>query len=202
MQNKTKKWLALLLISALVLGLALTSCAPTAMPAVEVTEAPATEAPAEATEAPAEATAEPSTEGGMSFKLTTLTGETIDDSIISNNKLTMVNYWATWCGPCVGEIPDLQKIYEEYAGNGFSIIGVLLGDEDYDGARQFISDTGVTYPVVLPEGVFMTLASDIQAIPTTMFFDSNGQQVGETQVGSLSYADWVSLIDSLLKQVS
>lgn len=202
MQNKTKKWLALLLISALVLGLALTSCAPTAMPAVEATEAPATEAPAEATEAPAEATAEPSTEGGMSFKLTTLTGETIDDSIISNNKLTMVNYWATWCGPCVGEIPDLQKIYEEYAGNGFSIIGVLLGDEDYDGARQFISDTGVTYPVVLPEGVFMTLASDIQAIPTTMFFDSNGQQVGETQVGSLSYADWVSLIDSLLKQVS
>lgn len=210
MQKKSKKWLALLLISALALSLAFTSCVPVATPALEVTEAPATEAPATeapateapATEAPAEATAEPSAEGGMSFKLTTLTGETIDDSIISNNKLTMVNYWATWCGPCVGEIPDLQKIHEEYAANGFSIIGVLIGDEDYDGARQFMSDTGVTYPVVLPEGVFYTLASDIQAIPTTMFFDSNGQQVGETQVGSLSYADWVSLIDSLLKQVS
>ncbi|HWP21776.1 MAG TPA: TlpA disulfide reductase family protein, partial [Candidatus Cryosericum sp.] len=168
MQKKSKKWLALILIGALVLGLMLTSCALVTMPAVEATEAPATEAPAteapateapateapaEATEAPAEATAEPSSDGAMSFSLTTLTGETIDDSIISNNKLTMVNYWATWCGPCVGEIPDLQRIQEEYAGNGFSIIGVLLGDEDYDGARQFMSDTGVTYPVVLPEGV-------------------------------------------------
>ena len=212
MQKNMKKWLALVLIATLALTFALTSCAPAAMPAVEATEAPATEAPAtevpateapaEATQAPAEATAEPSSDGAMSFSLTTLTGETIDDSIISNNKLTMVNYWATWCGPCVGEIPDLQKIQDEYAGNGFSIIGVLIGDEDYDGARQFMSDTGVTYPVVLPEGVFLTLASDIQAIPTTMFFDSNGQQVGETQIGSLSYADWVSLIDSLLKQVS
>ena len=199
MQKNVKRGLALVLLAALVLGLALTSCAPAA-PAVEATEAPATEAPA--TEAPVAATAEPSDEGGMSFTLTTLTGETIDDSIISNNKLTMVNYWATWCGPCVGEIPDLQKINEEYADKGFSIIGVLIGDDDYDGARQFISDTGVTYPVVLPEGVFYTLASGIQAIPTTMFFDSNGQQVGETQIGSMSYSNWVSLIDSLLSQVS
>ena len=209
MQKNVKRGLALVLLAALVLGLALTSCAPAA-PAVEATEAPATEAPATeapateapATEAPAAATAEPSDEGGMSFTLTTLTGETIDDSIISNNKLTMVNYWATWCGPCVGEIPDLQKINEEYADKGFSIIGVLIGDDDYDGARQFMSDTGVTYPVVLPEGVFYTLASGIQAIPTTMFFDSNGQQVGETQIGSMSYSNWVSLIDSLLSQVS
>jgi len=204
MQKNVKRGLALVLLAALVLGLALTSCAPAA-PAVETTEAPATEAPATeapATEAPVAATAEPSDEGGMSFTLTTLTGETIDDSIISNNKLTMVNYWATWCGPCVGEIPDLQKINEEYADKGFSIIGVLIGDDDYDGARQFMSDTGVTYPVVLPEGVFYTLASGIQAIPTTMFFDSNGQQVGETQIGSMSYSNWVSLIDSLLSQVS
>jgi hypothetical protein len=43
--------------------------------------------------------------------------------------------------PCVGEIPDLQKINEEYADKGFSIIGVLIGDDDYDGARQFMSDT-------------------------------------------------------------
>ncbi len=200
MQKNMKKGIAVVLIAAMALGLALTSCAPTVMPAVEATEAPATKAPA--TKAPAEATAEPSDEGSMSFSLTTLTGETIDDSIISNNKLTMVNYWATWCGPCVGEIPDLQKIQDEYTDKGFSIIGVLIGDDDYDGARQFMSDTGVTYPIVLPEGVFMTLASGIQAIPTTMFFDSNGQQVGDTQIGSLSYTQWTSLIDSLLAQVS
>ncbi|MEN6339746.1 MAG: hypothetical protein ABFD03_06430, partial [Clostridiaceae bacterium] len=68
--------------------------------------------------------------------------------------------------------------------------------------RTFLSDNEVTYPVVLPEGVFQTLASDIQAIPTTMFFDSNGQQVGDTVVGSKSYDDWAGLIDLLLGQVS
>ena len=90
----------------------------------------------------------------------------------------------------------------ELAQKGFSIIGVLIGDDDYDGARQFMSDTGVTYPVVLPEGVFYTLASGIQAIPTTMFFDSTGKQVGTTVVGAKSYDDWKSLIDMLLGQVS
>lgn len=138
----------------------------------------------------------------LTFSQKTLTGEKIDDSIVSNNKLTMVNYWATWCGPCVGEIPDLQKIGEEYAEKGFSIIGVLLGDEDYDGARKFLSDNDITYPVVLPEGVFLDMASGISAIPTTMFFDADGYQVGETQVGSMSYEDWASLIDSLLEQVA
>ena len=177
MQKTTKKWFALVLMSALILALALTACTPAA-------------------------TTETDDEGDFTFSLTTLTGETIDDSIISNNKLTMVNYWATWCGPCVGEIPDLQTISENYADKGFSIIGVLVGDEDYDGARTFLSDNEVTYPVVLPEGVFQTLASDIQAIPTTMFFDSNGQQVGDTVVGSKSYDDWAGLIDLLLGQVS
>ena len=138
----------------------------------------------------------------MTFSLTTLTGETIDDSIIKNSKLTMVNYWATWCGPCVSEIPDIQKLSQDYADKGFSVIGVLLGDEDYDGARTFLSDNGITYPVVLPEGVFLDMASGIYAIPTTMFFDSTGTQVGETQVGSMTYEDWASLIDSLLGQVS
>jgi len=152
--------------------------------------------------APADETGTNDSKFKLTFSLKTLTGETIDDSIVSNNKLTMVNYWATWCGPCVGEIPDLQKIGEEYADKGFSIIGVLLGDEDYDGARKFLSDNGITYPVVLPEGAFLDLASGISAIPTTMFFDADGYQVGETQVGSMSYEDWTGLIDSLLKQVA
>ena len=176
MKTNTAKRLALALLSLLLTTFLMVSCAKPA-PAADVSKIK------------------------LTFSLTTLTGETIDDSIVSNNKLTMVNYWATWCGPCVGEIPDLQKIGEDYAEKGFSIIGVLINDEDYDGARKFLSDNGITYPVVLPEGVFMDLASGISAIPTTMFFDADGKQVGETQVGSMSYTDWASLIDSLLEQV-
>ena len=114
----------------------------------------------------------------------------------------VINYWATWCGPCVGEIPDLIKISEEYADKGFAMIGVLTGDDDIDGAKQFIADQGMSYPVVLPEAFFADNAEGIYAIPTTMFFDSTGKQVGETVVGSMSYDDWKGLIDLLLGQVS
>lgn len=161
--------------------------------------------------ATAEATAEPEAtaavtetaeDKGLSFSLTTLTDETVDDSIISENKLTMVNFWATWCGPCVSEIPDLQIISEEYADKDFALIGVLFGDDDVSGAKDFITEQGLTYPIILPEGPFFDMSMNIYAIPTTMFFDSNGEQVGDTVVGAKSYEDWTGLIELLMEQVS
>ena len=156
-----------------------------------------------ATEAPA-ATEEVSEEAVTfsEFSLTTLTGDTLDQSVFSDNKLIMVNYWATWCGPCVGEIPDLVTISEEYADKGFVIIGVLTGDDDIEGAKQFIADKGVGYPMVQTEGPFMSYAESIYAIPTTVFYDSNGDMVGSAVVGAKSHDDWTSLIDLLLEQVS
>ena len=138
----------------------------------------------------------------LEFSLTTLTGDTLDQSVFSDNKLIMVNYWATWCGPCVGEIPDLVKISKEYADKGFVIVGVLTGDDDIDGAKQFIADEGVSYPVILPEDIFLDYSTDIYAIPTTKFFDSTGKQIGVAVVGAKSHDDWSGLIDLLLGQVS
>ena len=160
----------------------------------------ATEAPAEATQAPAEATDAASADN--TFSLTTLTGDTLDETVFSDHKLVMVNYWATWCGPCVSEIPDLVKISKDYADKGFVIVGVLTGDDDIDGAKQFIADQNMGYPVVMPEAFFLDQADGIQAIPTTMFFDSTGKQIGDTVVGSRGYDDWAGLIDLLLTQVS
>ena len=161
-------------------------------------------APAETTDAPAatETTAEPQAEGAVSFSIDTLTGETLDQTVFSDHKLVMVNYWATWCGPCVGEIPDLVKINNDYADKGFTIVGVLTGDDDIKGAQTYMESENVTYPVVLPEAFFGDQAAGINAIPTTMFFDSKGEQVGETIVGAMSYDDWASTIDEKLEQVS
>jgi hypothetical protein len=79
---------------------------------------------------------------------------------------------------------------------------VLTGDDDIDGAKQFIADQGMSYPVVTPEDFFLDHSDGIYAIPTTMFFDSTGKLVGSTVVGAKSYDDWKSLIDLLLSQVS
>ena len=158
--------------------------------------------PTEATPTP-EATAEATTQDDtLEFSLTTLTGDTLDQTVFTDNKLIMVNYWATWCGPCVSEIPDLIKISEEYADKDFAIVGVLTGDDDLDGAKKFIADEGMSYPVVTPEDFFLDHSDGIYAIPTTMFFDSTGKQIGDAVVGAKSYDDWKGLIDLLLGQVS
>jgi len=146
--------------------------------------------------------AAPSVGGDLgAFSLTALDGRTVDDTFFSQNKLTMVNFWATWCGPCVGEIPDLQRIADAYADSGFGIVGVLVSDPDTQGALDFLQTNGITYPVILPDGPFEALNGEFDAIPTTMFFDSDGNRVGETQTGSMDYEGWASLIESLLAEV-
>ena len=189
------KKIALILTGLLAAAFLLTACsiAPAQEEATTAPEAAATEAATEATE---------ETSDTLEFSLTTLTGDTLDQSVFSDNKLVMVNYWATWCGPCVSEIPDLVKISKDYADKGFVIVGVLTGDDDIDGAKQFIDDQNMGYPVVMPEAFFLDQAAGIQAIPTTMFFDSTGNQIGDTVVGSRGYDDWAGLIDLLLTQVS
>ncbi len=186
--TKMKKFtvLTMMLMAAV---LVFTACAP----APAAAEEPAAAAP--------EATAAPEQSETLAFSLTTLTGDTLDESVFTEHKLIMVNYWATWCGPCVSEIPDLIKVSNDFTDKGFAMIGVLTGDDDIEGAKQFISDKGVTYPVVLPEDFFGTHAEGIYAIPTTKFFDSEGNQIGADVVGSKSYDDWSGLVDLLLGQV-
>lgn len=81
-------------------------------------------------------------------------------------------------------------------------MGVLTGDDDIKGAQTYMESENVTYPVVLPEAFFGDNATGISAIPTTMFFDSKGEQVGETIVGAMSYDDEGSTIDEMLAKVS
>ena len=198
-----KRILILAGLTAAALFLGACQAAPAAQ--AEITEAPAaqqTASPGDAAEPAADATTAQQEGDSISFSLTTLTGETLDQTVFSDHKLTMVNYWATWCPPCVGEIPDLAKISNAYADKGFIIIGVLTGDDDVEGAKKFLADQGVTYPVVSAEGFFLEQIQGYQYIPTTLFFDSEGKQVGDAVVGANSYDDWAAKIDELLAQVS
>ncbi|MEZ4509215.1 MAG: TlpA disulfide reductase family protein [Eubacteriales bacterium] len=112
------KKFAMILAALLAAVMTLSACALT--PAQTATPEPT----AEVTAAPEASTGD---DAALEFSVTTLTGDTLDQSVFSDNKLIMVNYWATWCGPCVGEIPDLIKISKDYADKGFVIIGVLTG---------------------------------------------------------------------------
>lgn len=138
-------------------------------------------------------------DGGIAFSLTDLNGNAIDDAYFGEHKLTMMNFWASWCGPCVREIPELQRLSAEYADKGFAILGVLLWDEDTEGARRFLEKQGVTYPVVVSEGALAELGKAYDAIPTTLFVGADGKPIGKPIIGADDYDGWKKRIDALLE---
>jgi peroxiredoxin len=94
--------------------------------------------------------------------------------------IVMVNFWGTWCQPCIHELPELQTAYEQLHSEGFVIIGVNLfhNEKAQDKTRadihQFIEQHGITYPVALDEQGDVSKAYQIYPIPTSFFIDADG----------------------------
>ena len=100
-------------------------------------------------------------------------------------KVVFLNFWATWCPPCRAEMPDIQKLYEEAAGDEESelvILGVAfpnLGDEtSEDGIRRFLEENGYTYPTVMDTDASLMTPYYITAYPTTYMIDRDGNIFG------------------------
>lgn len=110
----------------------------------------------------------------------------------------MINAWEPWCGPCVNEMPDIERLYKAYKNKGFEVVGVCSQQYAAD-ARGIVSSNGITYPVVFDGDPNFGIL-DSGYVPTTVFVDGNGHILSaEPFVGSRSYADWETIINSYLK---
>lgn len=136
----------------------------------------------------------------FTFSVTDRDGNTWDESVFSSYNLTMINFWEPWCGPCVGEIPDLEKLYEDYKDMGFQIIGVYSETAMEGEVDQIIRDSGVTYPILHYSSEFDKFQTGY--VPTTIFVDGEGHiltvQGEDSVVGSKTYNDWAKIIEKLL----
>ncbi len=102
--------------------------------------------------------------------------------------VVLVNVWATWCGPCRFEIPELQKMHDRYAARGFKVIGVSVDEGDAAVVKQFVADQKMTYPVALdPDGRIANLLQTM-VLPTSVLLDRSGKIVWR-QVGAISPGD-------------
>lgn len=144
------------------------------------------------------------------FSTTDLEGNTLDKSILADYDLTMVNVWATFCGPCINEMPDLGELAAEYADKGVQIIGLVSDTMDSDGtisdsqvetAKEIVAETGADYRHLLPSDDLLGILSQIYAVPTTFFVDSEGVQVGDAIVTAQSKEKWIETIDGMLAEV-
>lgn len=145
------------------------------------------------------------------FESVDMEGNKVDYKIFEGKKLTMVNIWATFCGPCIREMPDLERISKEYADKDFQIVGIVCDvtlnpDGNYSKAlfgkaEDVIESTGVSYLNILPSvSLNEAKLGEVYTVPETVFVDENGKQVGSSYLGSKSYEDWCAIIDGLLAE--
>ena len=137
-------------------------------------------------------TASAGTEAGKekfpSFETTDTKGNKVTEKIFADKDITMVNVWGTFCGPCINEMPELQKIYESLPKNA-NLIGIVAdvpeGMKDgVDNANYIEKQTGVKYTNLTLSDSLSSFAKRFYAVPSTIFVDKNGNIIGELVMGA------------------
>ena len=132
-----------------------------------------------------------------SFVLADLNGKPLLLSDLRGRPV-IVNFWASWCGPCVDEFPLLQSAADVHAGDGLAIVGIVFRDRS-EAARAFLARMGATWPAAMDPGDAIATRFGIVAPPDTFFIDRDGVVVGR-QIGQLSAADLEQGLAAILRK--
>jgi len=112
-------------------------------------------------------------------------------------KVVVVNFWAIWCGPCRAELPDLNDTYEQYHDKEVVILAVNISESASD-IKSFAAQNNLTLPMMRDVDNKESRVNQIEAIPTTLFVDRQGQ-VRKRQVGMMTKDFMVQQIEALLR---
>ena len=132
------------------------------------------------------------------FELTALDGRNLRLSSL-RGKAVLLNFWATYCGPCKIEMPWFVELQKEYGPQGFQIIGVAMDDASTDDIAKFAKDMGVNYPILIGKESVGLNYGGVNVLPTTFFLDRTGKIVGR-EFGLQSRSVFVDHIRQALGQ--
>ena len=126
-------------------------------------------------------------------------GKQISFVEFSKGKPVLVNFWATWCVPCVKEMPDLVSLNEEYSAKGALIIGISVdrGGDALNLVSDFTKENNVKYPIVIDNGDLEKAFGGLRGIPTTFYIDKNGKIVKKL-IGMQSKETFAKEFDAIL----
>ncbi|MBF0182713.1 MAG: TlpA family protein disulfide reductase [Magnetococcales bacterium] len=117
-------------------------------------------------------------------------------------KVVLVNFWATWCPPCLDEIPALIKLQKKYGEKGFLVVGIdYLERADKEDLKKFLDEQGINYPVVIgdPNAVrsLTRVLGGVYALPVTKLLNREGKLAG-SHIGSMNFSQMEALVEPLL----
>jgi thiol-disulfide isomerase/thioredoxin len=121
---------------------------------------------------------------GSGFRMMNLAGKTVNFEDLKG-KVVFLNIWATWCPPCIAEMPNIQRLYEKVDSDKIAFVMLSVDQGGADVVKKFISRKGFTFPVYLPAGQ-LPQAFETGAIPTTFIISPAGKIV-KTQEGMAEY---------------
>ena len=101
---------------------------------------------------------------GKNIKLSELRGQVV-----------MLNFWASWCGPCRKEMPLLEKIHKKYKRLGFTLLGINV-EENTSAAKKYLKDVKVSFPILFDKTNKTSKLYNVSAMPTTILIDRNGNK--------------------------
>ena len=107
-----------------------------------------------------------------SFALPSRSGDTVSLAQLKG-KVVMLNFWASWCGPCRQEMPLLEQMHKRYSALGFTLVGVNVDANSKD-AEDWLSKTPVSFPVLFDRESKVSKMYDVSAMPSTVFIDRQG----------------------------
>ncbi len=161
----------------------------------------------EAQETPSSEKKEDTASEAVVFEGQDLDGNTITQQTCALAKLTMINVWATYCNPCLKEMPELGELAKEYEAADFQLIGVVsdvVEGQDQEAtvyAASLVEETGADYPhMLLNESLYNGLLAGVSAVPTTFFLNEKGE-VLDVVVGAMDKSHWKEKIDGLLEDL-
>lgn len=139
-----------------------------------------------------------------SFTADTLDGGSFTDRDIAKKDLTVINFWGTFCSPCIAEMPDLAD-FEKSLPDNVQLITVCVDAAGNEDTARFLLDQAGYEGVTLTDGdeSFREILNGIQAVPTTVFVGPDGRQIGEELIGMQQDLEsaYLSAINSRLKEL-
>jgi len=131
------------------------------------------------------------------FRLSDLSGKAwrLSDH---RGQIVVVNFWATWCGPCQEETPGLIRTARRYSDKPVAFVGVAMDDDAATAVPPFLREYRIPYPVVLPDSS-LTMAENIDSLPTTVLLDRHGR-IAKTWIGEVDENTLQTVIDELLRE--